>query len=91
MGTTRTHDQFNTVVYGLNDRYRGIFNERRVVMMNEKDIEKAGLKEGDHVDLFNYDDGIERIAPLFYCGKISYSAEKHHDLFPGNQCVGIHQ
>jgi anaerobic selenocysteine-containing dehydrogenase len=50
-------------------------------MMNEKDIEKAGLKEGDHVDLFNYDDE-RRIAPLFYCGKISYSSEKHHDLFP---------
>ncbi|WP_294317094.1 FdhF/YdeP family oxidoreductase [uncultured Chryseobacterium sp.] len=65
MATTRTHDQFNTVVYGLDDRYRGIFNERRIVMMNEKDIEKAGLKEGDKVDLFNYDDGIERIAPLF--------------------------
>lgn len=65
MGTTRTHDQFNTVVYGLNDRYRGIFNERRVVMMNQIDIDKAGLKDGDKVDLFNYDDGIERIAPLF--------------------------
>lgn len=65
MGTTRTHDQFNTVIYGLNDRYRGISNERRVIMMNEKDIEKAGLKAGDKVDLFNYNDGIERIAPLF--------------------------
>ncbi|SKB61079.1 oxidoreductase alpha (molybdopterin) subunit [Soonwooa buanensis] len=65
MGTTRTHDQFNTVVYGLNDRYRGIFNERRVIMMNQNDIDKAGFKAGDKVDLFNYDDGIERIAPLF--------------------------
>ncbi|WP_264524061.1 FdhF/YdeP family oxidoreductase [Flavobacterium sp. N502536] len=65
MATTRTHDQFNTTIYGLNDRYRGIKNERRVVFMNPKDIEKAGLKAGDKVDLFNYDDGIERIAPLF--------------------------
>lgn len=65
MGTTRTHDQFNTTVYGLDDRYRGIHNERRVIMMNEKDIKKLGFKEGDLVDLFNYDDGIERIAPLF--------------------------
>lgn len=65
MGTTRTHDQFNTTIYGLDDRYRGIHNERRVIFMNEKDIEKAGYKAGDKVDLFNYDDGIERIAPLF--------------------------
>lgn len=65
MATTRTHDQFNTTIYGLDDRYRGIKNERRVIFMNEKDVEKAGLKDGDTVDLFNYDDGIERIAPLF--------------------------
>lgn len=65
MATTRTHGQFNTTIYDLDDRYRGIHNERRVVMMNEKDIERAGLKPGDKVDLFNYDDGIERIAPLF--------------------------
>ena len=65
MATTRTHDQFNTTIYGLDDRYRGIKNERRVVFMNEKDIAKAGFKNGDKVDLFNYDDGIERIAPLF--------------------------
>nr|WP_278036474.1 molybdopterin dinucleotide binding domain-containing protein [Flavobacterium nitratireducens] len=65
MATTRTHDQFNTTIYGLDDRYRGIKNERRVVFMNPKDIEKAGFKNGHKVDLFNYDDGIERIAPLF--------------------------
>ena len=65
MATTRTHDQFNTTIYGLDDRYRGIKNERRVVFMNQKDIEKAGFKAGDKVDLFNYNDGIERIAPLF--------------------------
>ncbi|WP_313003326.1 FdhF/YdeP family oxidoreductase [Chryseobacterium gleum] len=82
MGTTRTHDQFNTVVYSLNDRYRGIFNERRVVMMNEKDIEKAGLKEGDHVDLFNYDDGIERIAPLFIVVKYPIPQKSTMTYFP---------
>jgi molybdopterin-dependent oxidoreductase alpha subunit len=65
MATTRTHDQFNTTIYGLDDRYRGVKNERRVIFMNEKDIEKAGFKDGEKVDLFNYDDGIERIAPLF--------------------------
>jgi anaerobic selenocysteine-containing dehydrogenase len=69
-------------VYGLNDRYRGIFNERRVVMMNEKDIEKAGLKEGDHVDLFNYDDGIERIAPLFIVVKYPIPQKSTMTYFP---------
>ncbi|MCL1664923.1 FdhF/YdeP family oxidoreductase [Elizabethkingia ursingii] len=65
MATTRTHDQFNTTIYGLDDRYRGIKNERRVIFMNQKDIDKAGFKAGDRVDLYNYDDGIERVAPLF--------------------------
>ncbi|MCB0515644.1 MAG: FdhF/YdeP family oxidoreductase [Chitinophagales bacterium] len=65
MATTRSHDQFNTTIYGLNDRYRGIHNERRVVLMNQKDIAKLGLQVGDLVDLFNFDDGKERIAPLF--------------------------
>jgi anaerobic selenocysteine-containing dehydrogenase len=65
MATTRSHDQFNTTIYGLEDRYRGIKNERRVVMMNQKDIDEAGFVTGEKVDLFNYDDGIERIAPLF--------------------------
>ncbi|SIT02273.1 oxidoreductase alpha (molybdopterin) subunit [Chryseobacterium ureilyticum] len=65
MATTRTHDQFNTTIYGLDDRYRGIKNERRVIFMNQIDIDKAGFKAGDRVDLYNYDDGIERVAPLF--------------------------
>ena len=65
MASTRTHDQFNTTIYGLDDRYRGIKNERRVIFMNQNDIDQAGFKSGDKVDLFNYDDDIERIAPLF--------------------------
>ncbi|WP_205944134.1 molybdopterin dinucleotide binding domain-containing protein [Pedobacter sp. HDW13] len=65
MATTRTHDQFNTTIYGLDDRYRGIKNERRVIFMNKRDIEKLGMKAGDKVDLFNFDDNVERIAPLF--------------------------
>jgi len=82
MGTTRTHDQFNTVVYGLDDRYRGIFNERRVIMMNENDIREAGLKEGDKVDLFNFDDDIERIAPLFLVVKYPIPQKSTMTYFP---------
>lgn len=65
MMTIRSHDQFNTTIYGLDDRYRGIENERRVIFMNEKDIAKEGLKGGDIVDLYNYHDGVERVAHKF--------------------------
>ncbi|RYZ51961.1 MAG: FdhF/YdeP family oxidoreductase, partial [Sphingobacteriales bacterium] len=54
MMTIRSHDQFNTTIYGLNDRYRGVNNERRVIFMNSADIESAGFKPGNIVDLFNY-------------------------------------
>ena len=65
MMTIRSHDQFNTTIYGLDDRYRGIYNERRVIMMNQADMNNRQLKQGDVVDLFNFDDGIERVAHKF--------------------------
>ncbi len=65
MMTIRSHDQFNTTIYGLNDRYRGIFNERRVMMMNPADIEAFGFRPGQVVDLFNYTGGKERVARRF--------------------------
>ena len=65
MMTVRSHDQFNTTIYGLDDRYRGILNERRVIMMNRKDMRTAQLKEGDIVDLYNNYGGTLRKAPKF--------------------------
>jgi anaerobic selenocysteine-containing dehydrogenase len=65
MMTIRSHDQFNTTIYGLDDRYRGIINERRVIFMNRNDIQKSGLKENDVVDLFNHDDNRTRVAHRF--------------------------
>jgi len=65
MMTIRSHDQFNTTIYGLDDRYRGIYNERRVIFMNEKDMTKAGLKKKDEVDLHNDHNGIQRVAHNF--------------------------
>ncbi|NIG56159.1 FdhF/YdeP family oxidoreductase [Chitinophaga sp. Cy-1792] len=62
MMTIRSHDQFNTTIYGLDDRYRGIHHERRVILMHPADIAKAGLKERDLVDLYNYYDNITRVA-----------------------------
>ena len=82
MMTIRTHDQFNTTIYGLDDRYRGIYNERRVVLMNEKDIAKHGLQHGDVVDLFNYHDGIERVARKFMVIKYHIPEQCTATYFP---------
>jgi molybdopterin-dependent oxidoreductase alpha subunit len=49
--TLRSHDQYNTTIYGLDDRYRGVKGGRRVVFVNPVDIETFGLREGDRVDL----------------------------------------
>jgi molybdopterin-dependent oxidoreductase alpha subunit len=65
MTTIRSHDQFNTTIYGLDDRYRGIHKERRVIFMNPADISRAGFKAGDKVDLISNFKGKERIARLF--------------------------
>ncbi len=65
MMTIRSHDQFNTTIYGLNDRYRGIYNERRVILMNQGDMNNLKLAQGDVVDLTNNYGGRERIAHRF--------------------------
>ena len=65
MMSIRSHDQFNTTIYGLEDRYRGIHNERRVIFMNPKDIALGGFQSGEKVDLFNYGGGVARVARLF--------------------------
>ena len=65
MMTVRSHDQYNTSIYGLDDRYRGIYNERRIVMMNPEDMAAAGLAAKAVVDLVSRYDGVERRANRF--------------------------
>jgi anaerobic selenocysteine-containing dehydrogenase len=65
MMTIRSHDQFNTTIYGLNDRYRGVFNERRVIFLNEEDMRQQGLAPNDIVDIYNDHGGTRRIAHRF--------------------------
>lgn len=65
MMTIRSHDQFNTTIYGLDDRYRGIYNERRVILMNQADMNERNIKDGDIVDIFNDTGGVERAARTF--------------------------
>ena len=65
MMTMRTHDQYNTTVYGNNDRYRGVQGGRRVVFMNEEDMREANLAAGSLVDITNDFGGKHRVAPRF--------------------------
>jgi molybdopterin-dependent oxidoreductase alpha subunit len=65
MMTIRSHDQFNTSVYSPNDRYRGVSNGRRVVFLNQHDIESAGLRARQPVNLVSHFNGEERIAREF--------------------------
>ncbi len=65
MMTIRSHDQFNTSIYGLDDRYRGIHHGRRVILLNENDIRLAGLSDGEVVDLISHFEAEERVARHF--------------------------
>lgn len=65
MTTIRAHDQFNTTVYELHDRYRGIKGSRRVILMNAQDIAEHGLKEGEVVDITSHFEGETRRAESF--------------------------
>ncbi|SDE06924.1 molybdopterin dinucleotide binding domain-containing protein, partial [Glycomyces harbinensis] len=59
--TLRSHDQFNTTIYGLNDRYRGIHDGRRVVLVNPEDARELGLVDGAYCDLVSeWSDGDRR-------------------------------
>src|SRR3546814_8108625 len=49
--TIRSHDQYNTTIYGLNDRYRGVTGRRDVIFANVEDLKDLGLKHGDLVDV----------------------------------------
>jgi len=65
MMTIRSHDQFNTTIYGMNDRYRGIFNERRVILMNRDDMKSRGIEEYQVVHLKSEFQGTVRRAMNF--------------------------
>jgi len=66
LATVRSHDQYNTTVYGMDDRYRGVYGHRRVVFINEEDLRQIGMKAGDWVDITSlYGDGVERRAEKF--------------------------
>jgi len=59
--TLRSHDQYNTTIYGLDDRYRGVYGQREVLFINQQDMERMGFAAGDNVDIETlWNDGITR-------------------------------
>jgi len=74
--TVRSHDQYNTTIYGLQDRYRGVHNTRRVLFANAEDIAALGFAAGDAVDIESlHHDGVRRIVHGFVLAP--------HDIPPG--------
>jgi molybdopterin-dependent oxidoreductase alpha subunit len=67
--TIRSHDQFNTTIYGLDDRYRGVHGGRRVVFLNAEDMRESGWNRGDKLDITSHFSGVkgeeQRVARSF--------------------------
>src|SRR6266851_2564706 len=80
--TVRSHDQYNTTLYSLSDRYRGVHGRRDVLFINPREIEKRGLKHDDRVDLFTLStDGVERVIRNFLL--VPYA-------FPAGSCAAYY-
>ena len=75
MMTIRSHDQFNTTIYGLDDRYRGIHNGRRVIFLNPEDLEQLGIEAGQRVDITSHFRGEQRTAREFTA--VPYKIPRH--------------
>ncbi|UCF24696.1 MAG: CbbBc protein, partial [Ralstonia sp.] len=66
LATVRSHDQYNTTIYGMDDRYRGVFGQRRVVFINAEDLRTIRMKDGEWIDMITLsEDGITRRADGF--------------------------
>jgi molybdopterin-dependent oxidoreductase alpha subunit len=82
LSTIRSHDQYNTTLYSMSDRYRGVYGQRDVVFLNELEMKKRGLAEGDRVDLITLStDGMERSVHNFRV--VGYS-------FPNGCCAAYY-
>ena len=79
--TIRSHDQYNTTIYGLNDRYRGVFGGRMVAFMNEADMQARGIAPEMVVEIESLaEDGKRRVVQGFRV--------KPHNIPPG--CIGAY-
>src|SRR5580704_7955934 len=82
LSTIRSHDQYNTTLYSMSDRYRGVYGQRDIVFLNKSEIDKRGFIDGDRVDLVTLStDGVERRVHNFRL--VSYS-------FPDGCCAAYY-
>ena len=87
MMTIRSHDQYNTTIYGLDDRYRGIKEARRVVMMCKEDMNRLGIKTGTLVDLTSHFEGDELTAHRWRVVEYDIPAGNIATYFPEANCL----
>jgi len=87
MMTIRSHDQYNTTIYGLNDRYRGIANERRVILMHPDDMARSGFHDKQLVDIVSVFEGAERRAALFHVVPFDIARGCVATYFPETNCL----
>lgn len=80
--TVRSHDQYNTISYGLVDRYRGVRGGRRVIFIRKKDLAERGLKDGDIVDVVSEYASGRRVAPNFHLVEYDIAKDYVGGYFP---------
>ena len=88
--TLRSHDQFNTTIYGLDDRYRGILGGRRVVFVNADDLAALGLANNQQVDLIGHwaDDDVRAPGERLPDRRLRHPARLRGGVLPGDQPAG---
>jgi len=87
MMTIRSHDQYNTTIYGLDDRYRGISKGRRVILMNKNDISKCNLSKGELVDLSSEMDSGTFLSPDWFVVPYDIPEGNVATYFPESNCL----
>jgi anaerobic selenocysteine-containing dehydrogenase len=87
MMTIRSHDQYNTTIYDLHDRYRGIHGNRRVVMMNANDMIERGWKTRTIVDIVSHFNGQTRKADQWIVIPYDIPSGNIATYFPEANCL----
>ena len=87
MMTIRSHDQYNTTIYGLDDRYRGIKESRRIVLMCKQDMSTLGIRTGVMVDLTSHFEGEQLSAPKWRVVEYDIPAGNIATYFPEANCL----
>lgn len=82
LGTVRSHDQFNTTIYGQDDRYRGIFGGRRILMISAEDLQAQGLMDGETVNISSHYEGKVRTVNGFRLVKTDLPLKSVMSYFP---------